>query len=128
MAIVLEYDKRHIDPATATVLLRRGDDWRLSAQIVDRFARYRDDVDLTGAQATAYFEAEDGSASGFPCTVANAEAGKLELHVPASSTTALAVADLGYANYAVIEHPTLGTFTAQSVQPVDIRDRLFETS
>jgi hypothetical protein len=126
MALQLEYDKKHVDPITATVLLTRGDDWKLEANVVDRYARYRRDADLTGATASAYFVGDNDAACAFPVVVAVAKCGRLNIDVPASSTSALGLVEFGQPNYVVVESPTLGRQTVRSVQLVQVVDPSFE--
>lgn len=126
MALQLEYDKKHVDPTTATVLLTRGDDWKIEAEVVDRYARYRRPADLTGASASAFFQAEDESASAFPVALTIASCGRMQIDVPASSTAALALVEFGQPNYVVIESPSLGRQTVRSVQLVQVVDPSFE--
>ncbi len=127
MALALDYDKKHIDPTTATVLLTKGDDWKLVAEVVDRYARYRQAQDLTGATASAFFQGEDEAACAFPATILVAECGRLQIDVPASATSELGLIEFGQPNYVVIESSTLGRQTVRSVQLVQVVDQSFET-
>lgn len=125
MAIYITFDKKQAAPS-GLIPLKRGDDWKLQAQIIEKYARYSAPMDLTGCAATAFFEADP---SGVVTTVANIslpEAGKLEIDIPASASPSCALNENGTSIYMIIDHPALGTITADSELPnLEIKDRGF---
>lgn len=130
MAIFLVFDKRHFGP-NGFIPLKRSDRWLLSGKVVEKYARYEKELDLTGVSgATGFFEAADledvDALVPFSLDVIDAKGGQVQLDIPASASSSVALAENGISAYATIDHPDLGLITVETEQPVlEIRDRGF---
>ncbi len=121
MAKQLVFDKKHYGN-DGLIPLRRGDDWVLEGEVVQKSGNYTTAVDLTGASATGWFEGDDGDVTVTP-EITNAEAGKVKLTVPASSTSAVKVASEGTSCYLTLSM-TEGLTTVEMTQSdLEIKER-----
>lgn len=125
MALYLQFDKRQAAPS-GLIPLKRGDDWQLSGQMVEKYARYQSPLDLTGCSATAYFEGDPSGTVTSVVQVVDELAGLVRIDLPASATPGVALSDSGTTIYTVVTHPTKGTITVENEVPVlEIEDRDF---
>lgn len=129
MALFLVFDKKHQNPS-GMIPLKRGDDWKLTGKIVEKYAKYEKEVDLTGASATGFFQAADAADTDKVIDVAvqmvNAECGQVKVELAASGTSLVALDEAGTSMYMTVSHPTLGLVTIETEAPIlEIKDRGF---
>lgn len=125
MAKFLDVDKKHFNSA-GVVPLRRGDDWKITGTVVDKYARYSAPFDLTGSAATGFWPAASGGVIAEPFTVIDAKGGQFEMDVPAADTPNVST-DEATTVYATIQHPTLGLITLETEFAIlSIQDRSFQ--
>lgn len=126
MAKFLDFDKKNFNSA-GVIPLRRGDDWKVSGTIIDKYARYQAPFDLTGiSAATGFWPGASGGVIPEPFTILDAKGGQFEMDVPASDTPNIATED-STTIYATLQHPTLGLITIETEFAVmSIQDRSFQ--
>lgn len=83
-------DRKHFSPQTGLVPLRKGDDWLLEGKVVEAYAGYKTEVDLSDAAgASAFFPAASGGSFPGVAAVVDPTCGRIRLSVvPASSAEA----------------------------------------
>lgn len=127
MAIFLQFAKRELGP-NGLIPVKRGDDWKLSAFIVEKYSGYEVEVDMTGASATGYFEAASGGAVARSVTVVDEIAGEILIEADKTFTQNIALDPDGQSVYVVITHPDRGEITAETQIPIlEVKDREFFT-
>lgn len=128
MAIVLTLFKKQTN-TSGQVPLKRGDDWKLDGQVIEKYARFQEALDLTGCSATAFFEASTGGVVAKAVTLSNASCGIVEIDVASTgvgNTSEVALSENGTTIYCTIQHPSRGLITADMEAPVvEVRDRGF---
>lgn len=125
MAIYLTLDKRQSAPS-GLIPLRRGDDWKLKGQIVEKYARYSAPLDMTSCSATASFAGDPSGIVTAVVSITDSVAGLVEIDVAASASPGVLVSENGTNIYMVMNHPTRGVITVESELPnLEIKDRGF---
>lgn len=128
MAKFLVLDKKHYDPATGLIPLRRGDDWSLQGQVVEKKGTYVSPLDLSGGAATGFFPDNTGT-SFVPATVTFTDAaqGIVSITLPRVTTPSVGLADGGSSMYLVFSDTGGVTNTIETPdEPLEVKDRGFE--
>lgn len=126
MALILTINAKHFGP-NGLIPLRRGDDWKLAAQIQDKKGNYVDVKDLTSHSATAFFNSATGA---LPATVniTDAQCGNVEILLPSESTPSINLAPEGSSMYVILEDTAGNTTTVEpQFDVLEVKDRGFTT-
>lgn len=127
MAKFLILDKKHYDPATGLIPLKRGDDWVLQGVVTEKKGSYTAPVDLTGGAATAFFDDGAGGSVTATVTFTDAAQGVVEVELDELTTPTVGVAEQGSSMYLVFSDTDGVTTTIETQdQPLEIKDRGFE--
>lgn len=127
MAKFLILDKKHYDGSKGMIPLKRGDDWLLSGKIVEKYASYQADLDLSGASATAYF-AGTGTDVTASVTLEDAPGGAISVSLGKEATPGVALAEEGTSLYLVVTGGDGKVFTVETPdEALEIKDRGFES-
>ncbi len=128
MAKILVIDKKHFAPSTGMVPLRRGDDWLLSGQVIDRYAGYQKAVDLTDSGATGFFPAASGGTIPAEVTFTNAAAGAVVIALSKEDSANVALAEQGTSLYITLDTTDGLTTVETPEETIEVKDRGFEPS
>lgn len=128
MAKFLVLDKRHYDPQTGLIPLRRGDDWTLAGQCIEKKGTYQSPVDLTGGAATAFFPDPTGlSPVAATVVFSDAAQGLVSINLPAVDTPNVGLAEGGSSMYLVFRDTGGNTLTMETPDDaLEIKDRGFD--
>lgn len=126
MAKFLKLDRKQFSPTTGLLPLYRGDTWNLEGKVVERYAGYETEVDLTGVDVSANFEGPTGSTITTEVTVVDAACGKVAIAVEPADTELVEESEDGAQMYLIL---TDGDGDEETVptpdQPLQVRDRGF---
>lgn len=126
MAKFLILDKKHYDPKTGLIPLRRGDDWVLQGQVMEKKGTYQSPVDLTGGAATAFFDGEGPDVT-TAVTFLDASQGLVEVELDELTSPDVALAEGGTSMYLVFSDTNGVTTTIETPdQPLEIKDRGYQ--
>lgn len=127
MAKFLRFDKRAYSPSTGLLPLRRGDDWALSGQIVERFAGYEAPLDCSNVDsATGYFPASESCTGGTfakAVTFLDKTCGMVQLPVTSDETPQIQANDDGIGIYLVLQRGATFETVEQIDRSLEIKDR-----
>lgn len=125
MARFVRFDRRHYSKNTGLIPLRLGDDWLLSAEVVDSLpGNYYQPVNLTGMSATAYFPTASGPMAA-DVVVLNANCGKISISLDQLLTPLASTASEGVGIYLVLEDSGELQTVETIDQALEILDRQF---
>lgn len=126
MSKQLVFFKDHFDPQKGLIPLKRGDDWVLTAQILDKYSGVTEPVDLSDTSATGYFSAADGSVIEVLADYEDATVGSISFTVSQAETELMQTSEEGIGVY-VIADLTEGLTTIESAPVLEIKDRAIPT-
>lgn len=128
MAKILEFDKKQFS-INGVIPLKRGDDWSLSGQVLEKYANYKAPLDLSKVtSATAFWPHATGGVIAEAFNVIDNLGGLFNMPVPASDTVNVGLED-NTSVYATLQHQDLGLITVETeFAVIEIKDRDFQSS
>lgn len=127
MAKYLEFDKKHFG-VDGLIPLKRGDDWKLDATIIEELSNYRREVNLTDIDVKVFFPSASTGSIEATNVVKIDPCGKIELTLAASASTGVALAQNGTSVFARLENLAGHLETVETkFEPIQVQDQGFRT-